>query len=398
MSMHNDDAEGRPLASAAPLRERIDAIDALRGLALFGVLLMNLETLFRVSLFRDFLPHGAESHVDHAISTALSIFVDLKAFAVFSLLFGIGLAIQHQRLQHHPARLMLLFRRLIVLLAFGLIHLYLIWNGDILTEYAIAGLLALPFLYVPTLVVAVACAVLFGVYLAMPLLPQIVSLPDFGWMVQHVQLAQQVYGSGTFQEILRFRIQEVPAIVPLLVMVFPRTLGLFLVGILFSRIGLVQKAKERGLWLWALAAVGIGSGLAASVSPFIGPASYGRLGAIIEHFATIALGVGYSCLVLALANMSAFRRMLAVIAPLGRMAFTNYIAQSLLLGLIFYGYGFGLFGKISVTMGLVLAASIYVTQLVVSRWWLERYRFGPLEWLWRALMYGNRPQMSVKEG
>src|SRR3954468_15518709 len=108
MSTHNDDAEGRPLAAAAPLRERIDAIDALRGLALFGVLLMNLETLFRVSLFRDFLPHGAESQVDHAISTALSIFVNLKAFAVFSLLFGFGLAIQHHRLQHHPARLRLL--------------------------------------------------------------------------------------------------------------------------------------------------------------------------------------------------------------------------------------------------------------------------------------------------
>jgi len=398
MSRHNDDAEGRPLAWAAPLRERIDAIDALRGLALFGVLLMNLETLFRVSLFRDFLPHGAESQVDHAISTALSIFVNLKAFAVFSLLFGIGLAIQHQRLQHDAARLMLLFRRLIVLLAFGLIHLYLIWNGDILTEYAIAGLLALPFLYLPTRVVAVACAVLLGVYLAMPLLPQVVSLPDFGWMVKHVQLAEQVYGSGTFQEILRFRIQEVPAIVPLLVMVFPRTLGLFLVGMLFSRIGLVQKANERGLRLCALAAVGIGSGLAASVRPFIGPASYGQSEDIIERFATIALGVGYSSLVFALANMSAFGRMLAVIAPLGRMALTNYIAQSLLLGLIFYGYGFGLFGKISVTMGLVIAASIYVTQLFVSRWWLERYRFGPLEWLWRALMYANRPQMSVKEG
>ena len=102
--------------------ERIEIVDSLRGLALFGVLLMNLEAGFRVSIFEDFLPAKPAGGLDQTIEVALRVFVDLKAFAVFSLLFGVGLAIQHQRLRRHPARLTLLVRRLLALLAFGLIH------------------------------------------------------------------------------------------------------------------------------------------------------------------------------------------------------------------------------------------------------------------------------------
>ena len=115
--------------------QRIDAIDVLRGLALFGVLAMNIVTIFRVSIFAQFLPDfepvGA---LDRWVAGFLTVAVDFKALALFSLLFGVGLAIQFERLAGNPRRTTLLVRRLAVLLAIGLVHLFLIWNGDILVE------------------------------------------------------------------------------------------------------------------------------------------------------------------------------------------------------------------------------------------------------------------------
>src|SRR5215472_5932207 len=143
--------------------DRIDSIDALRGVALLGVLAINLVMEFRVSIFEQFLIVARPaSPLDRAVQIVLMLGVDLKAFALFSLLFGVGLAIQFDHLSAYPRRALLLFRRLIVLLAFGLIHLCLIWNGDILTEYAIAGLIVLPFMYGPRWLLAAGAAAFLG--------------------------------------------------------------------------------------------------------------------------------------------------------------------------------------------------------------------------------------------
>src|SRR5438552_1457731 len=130
-------ASPRPIAPS----ERIEAIDMLRGIAQLGVLAINITSEFRVSIFEQFLAHRhPASQLERVVETVLTLAVELKAFALFSLLFGIGLAIQLELLSASPRRTVLLVCRLIVLLAFGLIHLCLIWNGDILTEYALAGL------------------------------------------------------------------------------------------------------------------------------------------------------------------------------------------------------------------------------------------------------------------
>src|SRR6266567_6556415 len=140
-----------------PSAERIDAIDVLRGIALFGVMAINLVMEFRISIFDQFLgPRMLATPVDRAIATILTQAVELKAFALFSLLFGAGLAIQFDRLANSERRTVLLVRRLAVLLVFGVIHLCLIWNGDILTEYALAGFIVLPFLFGPRWLLAVA--------------------------------------------------------------------------------------------------------------------------------------------------------------------------------------------------------------------------------------------------
>jgi uncharacterized protein len=160
--------------SATPVRpsDRIDAIDVLRGIALFGVLAVNLVTEFRVSIFQQFLPHlDTGTSVDRAVESFVSLVIESKAFSLFSLLFGVGLAIQFDRLARTGSPLRWLVRRLLALLAFGLIHLLLIWNGDILTEYALAGFVVLPFLFAPKWAVLAGSVVFLLPYLGLPLLP-----------------------------------------------------------------------------------------------------------------------------------------------------------------------------------------------------------------------------------
>ncbi|MCP3466800.1 DUF418 domain-containing protein [Bradyrhizobium sp. CCGUVB23] len=224
---------------------RLGAIDALRGLALFGVLAINLETEFRVSIFRQLLPSSPDPTLNGVIDAALALFIDLKAFALFSFLFGVGLAIQFDRLGTSARRARLLVRRLLALLLFGVIHLVLIWNGDILIEYALAGLVVLPFLFAPRWMVVVAAAVFLIFYVLQPTLPTLISFPNRYVLVALVNAANQTYANGSFAEVLALRVQELPAFLPLHLYVFPRTVGLFLTGILCWRSGLFTEVAGR---------------------------------------------------------------------------------------------------------------------------------------------------------
>jgi uncharacterized protein len=374
--------------------DRIGSIDALRGVALLGVLAINLVMEFRVSIFEQFLPAARPAPpLDRGVETVLMLAVDLKAFALFSLLFGVGLAIQFEHLSASPRRAVLLFRRLIILLTFGLIHLCLIWNGDILTEYAIAGLIVLPFLFGPRWLLAGGAAAFLGVYLAMQVWPPPGLFPSFTSIQRDVQEANQIYATGSFGELLAFRLREIPLFVPLHVYMFPRTLGLFLFGAFVWRSGALRKPHQVLLFSTAAGCIGLGTFLILPGSS--GSVAATGIGKLATPVGTIALALGYGATILAIANLASGKAWLGWAVPLGRMAFTNYLAQSLIFGWIFYGYGFGLFGSIGAAKALVMGLAVYIAQVFFSAWWLGRYRYGPIEWLWRTLMYGTVQPMSL---
>src|SRR6478672_9949428 len=208
-------ADGVPPPRPTGPAERIDAIDILRGIALLGVVAMNVVTIFRVSIFERFLPQKPPaSPIDSAVETILMLAVDLKALALFSLLFGAGLAIQFERLARSERRTVLLVRRLIVLLAFGLIHLCLIWNGDILTEYALAGFIVLPFLFGPRRLLAISAAAFLLLYLALQRWMPSGVFPDFVVLTQDVADANRIYATGGFADVQAFRLREILLIIP----------------------------------------------------------------------------------------------------------------------------------------------------------------------------------------
>ncbi|WP_316191411.1 MULTISPECIES: DUF418 domain-containing protein [unclassified Bradyrhizobium] len=383
--------------------DRLPAIDILRGLALFGVMAINVVFEFRISIFQQFLPtpraHEAgttffagssspetvkllwaivgDSPFNRAIEDGLARAVSMKALALFSLLFGIGLAMQFDRIAPER-RIPLLLRRLLVLLAIGILHLTLLWNGDILTEYALAGLLVLPFLFAPSWLVIASSLTLLGLYFTSWLIP-VLPLLSSSWMMQHVVDANRIYANGNFSQILVFRLSEISAIAPLHLWIFPRTLGLFLAGIVIWRSGLLRDMPHHRvmLLLTALAALAVTIDAGASL-------------------ATVSLALAYGALILSAASTIWGARLLGWAALVGRMAFTNYLMQSVIFGVVFYGYGLGLFGRLSVSLALGIGVVVYVLQVIASWCWLRLFQFGPIEWLWRSLMYNKLQPMRLR--
>jgi uncharacterized protein len=354
---------------------------------------MNVVTEFRISIFERFLfPKPRLSPIDSILETILMLFVDLKALALFSLLFGAGLTIQFERLANSERRTTLLVRRLAVLLAFGLIHLFLIWNGDILTHYALAGFIVLPFLFGPRWLLALAALAFLVPYLAMQVFPPPGLWPGTAALAQDVVEAHRIYPTGSFLDVLTFRLREIPLIAALHVYIFPRTIGLFLLGAFAWRTGILRSPSRHLLFSIAAACIGLGAALILCHAG--GLIASGRIHALAEPLGTILLALGYGAGIIGIANLASGKRLLGWAAPLGRMAFTNYLAQSVILGWIFYGYGLGLFGRLGVTSALTIGVAIYIGQVFFSAWWLRRYQYGPVEWLWRTLMYGAAQPMS----
>ena len=383
--------------TAVPPDDRIEAIDVIRGLTLFGVLIVNLVTEFRVSIFQQFLAHGSASvDFDVVVERIVSIGFESKAFCLFALLFGVGLGIQYDRLSGSGRPLYWLARRLGILLALGLIHLLFVWNGDILVEYALAGFVVLPLLLLRSTGLLLAALAFLAVYAVGPLFYS-APWPDADTLRAHVASANQVYSAGTLPEIWLFSLKELPLLLSLHIFAFPRTLALFAFGIFLWRVGFLKGARDFQDETFTAAILGILAGAALTVADALG--SLRNMGAsrqLLAALAPVLLALGYGATLFALAHLSATRRFLSTFAPLGRMAFTNYVLQSVIFGFIFFGFGLGQFGRMGAAAAFALGITVYIAQLALSQWWLRRYRFGPIEWLWRTLMYGAiQPMLSA---
>lgn len=387
-------------ATATP-DDRYPAIDILRGAALFGVLLVNLLTAFRVPLLQhlaDFHTHPGRAN--QIVDLACGVFLEEKAITIFSTLFGVGMAIQCERSRERGAGYAWLgLRRLLTLAVLGLLHSIFIWNGDILTLYALAGLLVLPALFLPERAGLAVAAVL----LLLRALPLHLPLPQLPWeaLRGHSAQATRIYAHGSYREILPFRLHETAVVfIPLLGQILPRTMGLMLLGQSLWRRGILREPERHRTLLRGVAGLGIplgvlvncGQAAAAyaeqSLAPWTG---------LLDALSTTPLALGYAAALLLLLQRPAVRRTLNAAESVGRMALSCYLSQSVILGLVFYGYGLGLFGRLGSAAAAPLGFLIYGLQMIGSRLWLRRYRFGPVEWLWRAATYGRLPPLRRTE-
>jgi uncharacterized protein len=373
--------------------DRYASLDVLRGLALLGVLLVNLETGFRVSLFEHILRfHTHPGWLDRTVDVLVAGLLEFKAFALFSLAFGVGVQVQAERAGARGVGVAgFLVRRFLVLFGVGLFHMLLIWNGDILALYAVCGLLLVPLLRLP----AAALAILAVLAVALTYLLPFGSLfPGEAALRGHAAEATRIYSSGSVREIFELRWREAwRFIAPLEVTVLPQTLGLMLLGAALWRFSVLKDPKRHRALLWT-AFVGLGLLGAAATAVKVAAVSSGRpVGLLVEACSHTPLALAYAAGLFLWLGSGRPGLLTAPLAAMGRMALTNYLMQSVVLGFVFYGYGLGLFGRLGPAAALLVGLALYAAQVAFSWAWLRRYRFGPFEWLWRSLTYGARQPM-----
>ena len=377
--------------------ERNSAIDIIRGMALFGVLIVNILSGFRVPLLEHIQhPYADSGPGGRWVELLVAGVLEFKAMTIFSFLFGAGIAIQFERAASHKCRIRsFLGRRFACLFVLGVFHLWVIWNGDILTLYAVCGLLLLPLL-------GTTWTQLLGIGAGLIVLPEFVSfglhLPSGTVAAAAIAQARQVYGNEGFFPILRFRWHESwSLIVPLLLSVLLRTAGLMCWGMAAWRGGILSEPNAHRGKLGLALAIGASMGGAITVNGICAKSSGIAPWPVLlnSHVdASILLAVAYVAgllLWLTPRRASLWRGFAAI----GQTALTNYLLQSILLGFVFYGYGLGLFGRIGSAAAAAIGLALFTAQVQLSRWWLLRFRFGPFEWLWRSVAYG-RPQPMLR--
>jgi uncharacterized protein len=369
-----------------PASERYRTLDLLRGFALFGVLMVNLLTIFRISLFEQIVTfHTHPGWLNYAVDNFSAGVLEFKSFNLFSLTLGMGVAVQAERAQQRGVVVeFFLARRFLILLVAGVAHLVLVSNVDILTLYAVCGFVLILFLRLPTAVLAIAG--LAAIYLpsVLPLGP---VLPPQSVLRSFAATATQEYAHGSFVSILLFRWTETRELMaPLVESVAQRSLGLMMLGAALWRAGVVRDPARfrRPLWTICLLAGLVGTvNTSAEIWGFHVPRLLRALGS------NIPLAFAYAAALMAWRRSAKAWAVVAPVAAAGQMALTNYLTQTILFAFVFYGFGLGLMGKLSPVQAATGGVALYAAQLWFSVWWLRRYRFGPFEWLWRSATYGH---------
>jgi uncharacterized protein len=367
--------QGKPVQ----LRERIAALDVLRGLAMVGVLvaycLWNLGTA----------PEEQWSRVDRMLGEVAAFAVDGKFYTILATLFGYGFAIQLDRASSDAAAVDTYCRRLTALAGIGLAHA-LLRNGDILLPYALIGFLLVLFRNASNRTLAVSAVLILLGQVAIQ-----IAWPALG--LSEVP-RPQMEGAGYFEENLawlHFWYVTAP-------FYWPTTLSLFLLGLLAGRLKLVESLSERPAVLKAVAAGGLligtalfwlpsslfGAGTGTPVAPLLG---------LLFTFHCWAMASAFAALVLLALRRRGGAQSLAPLSAMGRLALTNYLLQALIV--VPLCIAFGWFNSFTPTSSLLLAATILAFQFPFSLWWARRFQFGPAEWLWRLLTYQRLPSMRL---
>ena len=388
--------------SETTTNQRLDVVDGLRGFALMGIVMVHFaEQYLGGPTPADHQNYTQHIPADNVVETFINIVLRGKFFMLFSFLFGLSFTLQMDNAAKRGVNFSGRFLwRLIVLFAIGTVH-HLFYRGDILTIYAVLGLPLVLFYKVPnTWVMVVATLLMLGI--ARFFLP----IPDFKAQAESWEQPEQVYWkalkSGTLKEVFYQNATRGAAFkTEVQINFFGRayqTFALFLLGLMAGRTRFFENLDEktpqfrRALW-WC---VGIQVGLIGIMALLFGVF---HLDKVNEKAATF-IGIGtYDVSNLLQTGMYIFgflllferkawwRRQILKLAPYGRMALTNYVMQTLIGTTLFFGFGFGLLGDMGATATVAIAIIVFIAQRYFSKWWLSRFKFGPLEWLWRSVTF-----------
>lgn len=395
--------------------ERIAVIDVIRGVAIFGILVVNMM-YFAWPFYHEAAGIAlSATRADRVIEIGIWFFAEGKFITMFSLLFGVGVAMLIERAVLQGAdQTRLLVRRMASLLLIGLVHTVFFWAHDVLVYFALIGFMLLLFRNSPPrqlqrwvvavlLLPIVATAGIVGMSAYRRATSgtavgiESAAAQQQAWFAELYERALEVYRSGSFLEVTGQRVLD-------FVMEFAGgflmsslflILGMFLTGLYIGKLRLLQDRDSHVLWwrklLVRCAPIGVLGSLLFVYGRWAGdplsqswPAVFRAVGAFAG---APALSLTYVSAIVLLTRSSWGYKALAPFAAVGRTALTNYLLQSVICTTLFYGYGFGLFGRITPAPGLLLTLVIFSVQLILSNIWVRYFRYGPAELLWRRLTY-----------
>ena len=392
------------------INERLEIVDVLRGIAVCGILVGNVQWFSAYGMIPPAIEAGLPVY-NQVVHFLVHFFVEGKFYSIFSFLFGFGFAMQIARAeQRGDTKASLFKRRLFWLLVIGLLHAYLLWAGDILSVYAVMGFVLLLFrrksnesllkwsvglMIVPIVTYALLYAA-FVIFAPPDAAAQVEAQKATGWASNIASVSSGSYIDIVTGYNLNYVVGRYMGLI--FQMRLPKILAMFLIGLYAYRIGVFQNLPENKPLIRKVMVYGLGLGivgnlLMAGLSGNEGdfpPSLAGVFGVIGYAFGVPALALGIIATITTLWQTDAWKRILSLLTPVGRMALTNYLMQTVICVVIFYGYGFGLVGTMGAAKATLIALTIFAFQVVLSNLWLKFFGYGPMEWIWRQLTYRQR--------
>ncbi len=420
--------EPATLTDPVTASERISAVDVLRGIALLGILLVNITSFALPYEGKRGLLLGSPHDTDTVVWFVVAVLFEGKMRALFSMLFGAGVILLTERFERRGdvGRVAdIYYRRTLWLLAFGLVHAYFFWEGDILTAYGIAGLFLYPFrklrgpalvgLGVLVLSLTVPAAVIEAWHLEQLHAKATVAqtektaghkltrkqrddlnewqdeLDDAHPDADAIQESLDAHRGGYWKLFVR----RTEYIEDFTVDDFFDTVGMMLVGMGLVKLGILSAARPTRFYA-AMVVGGLAVGL--PLHAFAAWWAYRRgfdpvdIAWITATYdpGRLATALAYIGVAMLVVRAGILRWLTASLAAVGRMALTNYLGTTLICTTLFNGYGFGLFGKLDRWQIYLVVLGVWTLQLVVSPIWFRYFLFGPAEWAWRSLTYWAR--------
>ena len=406
------------LAPVVP-QQRLQVIDILRGWAMFGVLLVDIGVLWR--------PGKTWSATEQAAYRFFALFAEEKFWTLLIFLFGLGFALQSIRADGRGRGFIAAYaRRLFVLLLIGVFQtVFLLWDGPVLITYAATGFLLLALRRLPSrtllplafTLMLVPWAYLAGVdyiharRLANPQTRVEVlradSAGNAGWVALGEE-AKKTVGKPSYARRVALQARgfylEYTSERNWMAWVSPYFLGLFLVGLYAGRGGFLMDIPAHLPFIRRVLFWGLAVGLVTSAGRYFISNPFHRqpydatsyaVKKLLAVFGDPALAFAYASAIVLLAQRRVWQKLFASLAAAGRMSLTNYLLMAVALGILTPTFGFGVYKQIGLTLSSFLAVAIYAALMWLSTWWLRRFRFGPVEWLWRSATYAKWQPMRI---
>lgn len=371
-------------------KQRIFSIDALRGFSLLGILLMNILTF--AYPYQIINPFEFFQHQDGAWFKISSLFIIASFYPIFAFLFGYGLSIMYQNsldkgLNYYP----MITRRLLFLLLLGIIHGVFIFYGDILSTYALLGLIAIIFVRLKPQYTLVALSIGIGIFVLLYLLPMIL-LKDVTQIesfvgLQELERVNNILSSADYVSIIGFNLKYFGMNIANAILVGPFSiLPIMLFGIYAHQINWFNKIKQHKNLYMVIGVVVLILGLAIKMIQIV------LEGSVTSQLMSQMIGgpivaLSYIMFFVILCEDQTARKILRPLQSIGKLSLTTYIMQSVICIFIFYGVGFNFYGKLPVLTIYIIGIVIYCVQLILSYLYLMKFKQGPLEKLWRKVTY-----------